>query len=207
MCISDCSMLALYSGAVYTINIHNLIHKYAQIHNIHIKQLNTIYTYFSQYIVYTQYAWCGRQRLWAVRVDLAGIEISAGTNFMMICNTGDFALSSNNWYNPRGRLGGPSHMAATDDDDHHIFLYRALESFHFYPAWMQMKHMHNKQLVQPSTTFLVQTIHHNLIVLKIVKFCKVRKKLGKSWKKLKKLKNVEKGLKKYEEKLKKVGKK
>ena len=28
--------------------------------------------------------------------DLAGIEISAETNFMMICNTGDFALSSNN---------------------------------------------------------------------------------------------------------------
>ena len=159
MCISDCSMLAFYTySAVYTINIHNLIHKYAQIHNIHIKQLNTIYTYFTQYIVYTQYAWCGRQRLWAVRVDLVGIEISAGTNFMMICNTGDFALSSNNWYNPRGRLGGPSHMAATDDDDHLIFLYRVLESFHFYPAWLQIKHMHNKQLIQPSTTSLVQTI-------------------------------------------------
>ena len=50
-----------------------------------------------------------------VRVELAGIEISAETNFMMICNTGDFALSSNNWYNPRHPLA-PTHMPARDDD-------------------------------------------------------------------------------------------
>ena len=39
-----------------------------------------------------------------VRFDLQAIEIRAGTNFMMICNTGDFALSSNNWSNPRRPL-------------------------------------------------------------------------------------------------------
>ena len=78
-----------------------------------------------------------------VRLGLAGIESSAGTNFMMICNTGDFALSSNNWYNPRQRLA-PSHMAARDDDDsgdgdgdgdaqvwNQCF-------FHFHPATLQI---------------------------------------------------------------------
>ena len=40
----------------------------------------------------------------AAWVDLQGIESGAVDNFMMICNTGDFALSSNNWSNPRRPL-------------------------------------------------------------------------------------------------------
>ena len=50
----------------------------------------------------------------AAWVDLQGIESGAVDNFMMICNTGDFALSSNKYYNPRPLL--PSHVVGGKDE-------------------------------------------------------------------------------------------
>ena len=58
----------------------------------------------------------------AAWVDLQGIESGAVDNFMMICNTGDFALSSNNWSNPRRPLQPAKQNGEVADNSEQVIM-------------------------------------------------------------------------------------